>query len=86
MSRELNRKQKQIILVEIQANKESGLEDAYELKLQNIENFIDDFKQNDDDEFYLDEWQSVKYETWLKKKKLHNSNAVIRGEQIEKMS
>ena len=102
MSRELNRKQKQIILAEIQANKESGLEDAYELKLeiynklyaendhetiiQNIENFIDDFKQNDDDEFYLDEWQSVKYETWLKKKKLHNSNAVIRGEQIEKMS
>ena len=102
MSRELNRKQKQIILSEIQANKESGLEDAYELKLeiynklyaendhetiiQNIENFIDDFKQNDDDEFYLDEWQSVKYETWLKKKKLHNSNAVIRGEQIEKMS
>tara|TARA_R110000765_G_scaffold358020_1_gene448252 strand:- start:66 stop:374 length:309 start_codon:yes stop_codon:yes gene_type:complete len=102
MSRELNRKQKQIILVEIQANKELGLEDAYELKLeiynklyaendhetiiQNIENFIDDFKQNDDDEFYLDEWQSVKYETWLKKKKLHNSNAVIRGEQIEKMS
>ena len=34
MSRELNRKQEQIILVEIQANKESGLENPYELKFE----------------------------------------------------
>tara|TARA_R100000742_G_C4278942_1_gene102481 strand:+ start:3610 stop:3918 length:309 start_codon:yes stop_codon:yes gene_type:complete len=102
MSRELNRKQEQIILSEIQRNKVLGLENPYELKseiynklyaendhetiIQNIDNFINDFRENDDDEFYLDEWQSVKYETWLKEKKLHNSNAVIRGEQIEKMS
>ena len=61
MSRELNRKQKQIILSEIQANKESGLENPYELKfeiyrklfaendhetiIQNIDSFIDDFKE-----------------------------------------
>ena len=99
MSRELNRKQKQIILVEIQANKELGLEDAYELKLeiynklyaendhetiiQNIDNFINDFRENDDDEFYLDAWQSVKYETWLKERGLYNSNAKIRGDQIK---
>ena len=102
MSRELNRKQKQIILSEIQHNKVLGLENPYQISTntyfkcmeindhetfhQNVENFLDDFKQNDDDEFFLDEWQSVKYETWLKEKKLHNSNAVIRGEQIEKMS
>tara|TARA_X000001382_G_scaffold99510_1_gene73922 strand:- start:31 stop:339 length:309 start_codon:yes stop_codon:yes gene_type:complete len=102
MSRELNRKQEQIILSEIQRNKVLGLENPYVLRseiynklfaendhetiIQNIENFIADFKQDDNDEFYLDEWQSVKYETWLKKKKLYNSNAVIRGEQIEKMS
>jgi len=102
MSRELDRKQKQIILSEIQRNKVLGLENPYVISTdtyfkcmeindhetyhQNVENFLDDFKQNDDDEFFLDEWQSVKYETWLKEKKLHNSNAVIRGEQIEKMS
>lgn len=102
MSRELNRKQKQIILSEIQRNKVLGLENPYQLRSdiyfkcmeindhetfhQNVENFLDDFKQNDDDEFFLDEWQSVKYENWLKAKGLHNSNAVIRGEQIEKMS
>ena len=102
MSRELNRKQEQIILSEIQRNKVLGLENPYQLRseiynklyaendhetiIQNIDNFINDFRENDEDEFYLDEWQSVKYETWLKEKKLHNSNAVIRGEQIEKMS
>jgi len=114
MSRELNRKQKRIILSEIQRNKVLGLENPYELKseiynklyaendhetiIQNIDNFIDDIEYSDNDEFYLDEWQSVKferiYETWLKMKKssrinciyIHNSNVVIRGEQIEKMS
>ena len=102
MSRELNRKQKQIILSELQANKESGVENPYVLRseiynklfaendhetiIQNIDNFIDDFKQDDNDEFYLGQWQSVKYENWLKDRGLHNSNAVIRGEQIEKMS
>ena len=102
MSRELNRKQEQIILSEIQRNKVLGLENPYELKseiynklyaendhetiIQNIDKFIKDFRDNDEDKFYLDEWQSVKYETWLKAKGLHNSNAVIRGEQNEKMS
>ena len=102
MSRELNRKQKRIILSEIQRNKVLGLEDAYQLRSniyfkcmeindhetfhQNVENFLDDIEYSDNDEFYLDEWQSVKYETWLKAKGLHNSNAEIRGEQIEKMS
>ena len=102
MSRELNRKQEQIILSEIQANKVSGYENPYEISseifrkleeendhetiIQNIDNFIDDFKQDDNDEFYLGQWQSVKYENWLKDRGLHNSNAVIRGEQIEKMS
>ena len=114
MSRELNRKQKRIILSEIQRNKVLGLEDAYQLRSniyfkcmeindhetfhQNVENFLDDIEYSDNDEFYLDEWQSVKrmrlYETWLKMKKssrinciyIHNSNVVIRGEQIEKMS
>ena len=102
MSRELNRKQKRIILSEIQRNKVLGLENPYQLRSniyfkcmqindhetyhQNVDNFIYDFRENDEDEFYLDEWQSVKYETWLKAKGLHNSNAEIRGEQIEKMS
>tara|TARA_R100000808_G_scaffold10541_1_gene27868 strand:- start:654 stop:962 length:309 start_codon:yes stop_codon:yes gene_type:complete len=102
MSRELNRKQRQIILAEIQANKESGLENPYvistdtyfkcmeindhETFYQNVEHFIDDIKYSDDDDFFLGQWQSVKYENWLKAKGLHNSNAVIRGEQIEKMS
>ncbi len=61
-------------------------ENDHETIIHNIDNFINDFRENDDDEFYLDEWQSVKYETWLKAKGLHNSNAEIRGEQIEKMS
>ena len=102
MSRELNRKQEQIILSEIQLNKVLRLENPYVLRseiynklfaendhetiIQNIDSFIDDFKDNDDDEFYLGQWQSVKYENWLKDRGLHNSNAVIRGEQIEKMS
>tara|TARA_R100000353_G_scaffold142256_1_gene101519 strand:- start:5 stop:262 length:258 start_codon:yes stop_codon:yes gene_type:complete len=83
MSRELNRKQKQIILSEIQRNKVLGLENPYQIsseifrKLveendhetiwQNINYFIDDFKQNDKDEFYLDEWQSIKYENWRRR-------------------
>ena len=94
MSRELNRKQKQIILAEIQANKESGLENPYELRseiynklyaendhetiIQNIDNFIDDLKYSDDDDFFLGQWQSVKYKNWIQEK--------IRGEQNEKMS
>ncbi len=102
MSRELDRKQKQIILSEIQANKESGLENPYvistdtyfkcmeindhETFYQNVQHFIDDIKYSDDDDFFLGQWQSVKYENWLKEKGLHNSNAVIRGEQNEKMS
>ena len=102
MSRELNRKQEQIILSEIQLNKVLRLENPYEISSeifrnleeendhetiwQNIKHFIDDFKQDDNDEFYLGQWQSVKYENWLKDRGLHNSNAVIRGEQIEKMS
>ena len=102
MSRELNRKQEQIILSEIQLNKVLRLENPYVLRseiynklfaendhetiIQNIDDFIDDFKQDDNDEFYLGQWQSVKYENWLKDRGLHNSNAVIRGEQIEKMS
>ena len=84
MSRELNTKQKQIILTEIQANKETGLSDAYKISndvyfrcmkindhetfYQNVESFIDDFKQNDDDEFWLGQWQSVKYKKWKKGK------------------
>jgi hypothetical protein len=102
MSRELNRKQKQIILSEIQHNKVLGLENPYQISTntyfkcmeindhetfhQNVEHFIDDIKYSDDDDFFLGQWQSVKYENWLKEKGLHNSNAVIRGEQIEKMS
>ena len=39
---------------------------------QNVDNFIDDFKQNDDD-FFLGQWESVKYENWR------------RGNKIEKM-
>jgi 16S rRNA A1518/A1519 N6-dimethyltransferase RsmA/KsgA/DIM1 with predicted DNA glycosylase/AP lyase activity len=83
MSRELNRKQQAIILSEIQRNKVLGLENPYQIsseifrKLveendhetiwQNINHFIDDFKQNDKDEFYLDEWQSIKYENWRRR-------------------
>ena len=94
MSRELNRKQEQIILSEIQRNKVLGLENPYELKseiynklyaendhetiIQNIDNFIDDLKYSDDDDFFLGQWQSVKYNNWMQEK--------IRREQIEKMS
>ena len=94
MSRELNRKQKQIILSEIQRNKVSGLENPYQLRseiynklyaendhetiIQNIDNFIDDLKYSDDDDFFLGQWQSVKYKNWIQEK--------IRREQIEKMS
>jgi signal transduction histidine kinase len=94
MSRELNRKQKQIILSEIQRNKVSGLENPYQLRseiynklyaendhetiIQNIDNFIDDLKYSDDDDFFLGQWQSVKYKNWMQEK--------IRGEQNEKMS
>ena len=94
MSRELNRKQKQIIMTEIQRNKVSGLENPYELKseiynklyaendhetiIQNIDNFIDDIKYSDNDDFFLGQWQSVKYNNWMQEK--------IRREQIEKMS
>lgn len=83
MSRELNRYQQAIILSEIQRNKVLGLENPYQIsseifrKLveendhetiwQNINHFIDDFKQNDKDEFYLDEWQSIKYENWRRR-------------------
>jgi len=94
MSRELNRKQEQIILSEIQRNKVLGLENPYELKseiynklyaendhetiIQNIDNFIDDIEYSDSDDFFLGQWQSVKYNNWMQEK--------IRREQIEKMS
>ena len=84
MSRELSRKQEQIILSEIQRNKVLGLENPYvmsansfnnlmkendhETLWDNVQNFIYDFKQNDEDEFYLDEWQSIKYEAYKKNK------------------
>ena len=90
MSRELNIKQQEIILSEIYRNKVSRLENPYvmsansfnnlmkendhETLWDNAQNFIYDFKQNDEDEFYLDEWQSIKYENWR------------RGNKIEKMS
>ena len=101
MSRELNRKQEKMILSDIQRNKVLELENPYKVsgntyaKLQeendhetiwqNIQGFLQDYSYNDDDEYYLGKWQSVKYENWLKERRLHNSNAVIRGEQIEKM-
>ena len=97
MSRELNRKQEKIILSEIQRNKVLGLENPYKISTdiyfkcmkindhetfhQNFDNFIYDFRRNDDDDFFLGQWESVKYETWLKAKGLYNSNAKIRGEQ-----
>ena len=97
MSRDLNRKQEKMILSEIQHNKVLGLENPYKISTdiyfkcmeindhetfyQNVENFIYDFKQNDDDDFFLGQWESVKYENWLKEKGLYNSNARIRGEQ-----
>jgi len=81
MSRELNRKQEQIILAEIQANKVSKEENPYVLRseiynklfaendhetiIQNIDNFIDDFKQNDDDLFFCGGWESVKLDGWM---------------------
>ena len=49
-------------------------ENDHETLWDNAQNFIYDFKQNDEDEFYLDEWQSIKYENWR------------RGNKIEKMS
>ncbi len=89
MSRELNIKQQAMILSEIQRNKVSGYENPYEISTdtyfkcmeindhetyhQNVDNFIDDFKQNDDDDFFLGQWESVKYENWR------------RGNKIEKM-
>ena len=88
MSRELNRKQEKMILSEIQRNKVSRLENPYvistdiyfkcmeindhETFYQNVENFIYDFKQNDDDDFFLGQWQSVKYENWMKEKSRSN--------------
>ena len=82
MSRELNRKQKQIILSEIQRNKVLELENPYvmsadifkqlkeendhETMWQNANYFLHEFKQNDDDEYYLGRWESVKYDAWVK--------------------
>tara|TARA_R110002012_G_scaffold271473_1_gene456660 strand:+ start:280 stop:543 length:264 start_codon:yes stop_codon:yes gene_type:complete len=84
MSRELNIKQQEIILSEIYRNKVSRLENPYvmsansfndlmeendhETLWDNVQYFIYDFKQNDEDEFYLDEWQSIKYEAYKKNK------------------
>jgi len=92
MSRELNRKQEKMILSEIQRNKVLGLENPYKISTdiyfkcmkindhetfhQNFDNFIYDFRRNDNDTYFLGKWESVSFRKYSENSRRKNSEKI----------